>query len=490
MKDQFSEFESWLKRNSRKITCIIFFIAIIIGLVPNLIRFQNGSELPGNQAYAHGYFIEGDSKTLVKQSFYFNTPYDYLIYYVGKYLGHEYASMLLSIFFSLIVLFFFDTIMKEMAVNRIKRIISATLLVVSPIFVYLSAYSTPYSMLIALDLILFYIYLKDLKENNILLKITFLIVFFLLLFFNWLNIMIVLIVIYSHKFIYSRTRLNYLFYFLPLLMSIIALFFLKTPFYFTYETLLSSVYYQNLLTEFGSLIGFSVFILILFFIALFYQEDTKAHLISLYIMILLIIGTVFISQELNIYLNFIIVFYASSFIEKLIKRKYRVEFLKEMTILLIFCGLIFSLISFEVLTVKQFPDKNTIFCLKSIKSEKDGLVFANPINSFLIARYANKTTMTDSYSKSDEFNKNIFFDMNFTLYNSDLNEFRKMQNKYNISYIFIDDKSRAEIWENDNQGLLFLLRNSEIFKKVCAGKNNLEKLGIELFKIDEKGLNK
>ena len=55
-----------------------------------------------------------------------------------------------------------------------------------------------------------------------------------------------------------------------------------------------------------------------------------------------------------------------------------------------------------------------------------------------------------------------------TIFNSrNLKTTTQLLDKYNITYIWIDKKMKTgQVWEKENQGLLFLLKNSERFKSV------------------------
>ena len=67
-------------------------------------------------------------------------------------------------------------------------------------------------------------------------------------------------------------------------------------------------------------------------------------------------------------------------------------------------------------------------------------------------------------------------DSNNLFYNRSLKETKKLLNKYNISYIWIDNEMKEGlVWTKEKQGLLFSLRNKEIFKNIYS------KEGVEIW---------
>ena len=54
-----------------------------------------------------------------------------------------------------------------------------------------------------------------------------------------------------------------------------------------------------------------------------------------------------------------------------------------------------------------------------------------------------------------------------------LKEIEPLMKEYKISHILIDEKMLDEIWDRNDQGLLFILKNSDKFVKVYDGKNKI-----------------
>ena len=70
-------------------------------------------------------------------------------------------------------------------------------------------------------------------------------------------------------------------------------------------------------------------------------------------------------------------------------------------------------------------------------------------------------------------------DSNVLFYNRSLKETKRLLNKYNVSYIWIDSEMKQGlVWTKEKQGLLFLLRNKETFKNIY------NKKGVQIFRYN------
>jgi hypothetical protein len=62
--------------------------------------------------------------------------------------------------------------------------------------------------------------------------------------------------------------------------------------------------------------------------------------------------------------------------------------------------------------------------------------------------------------------------LNTLFYSRILVDTQKIFKKYDIKYIYIDDSMKnGKVWSREDQGLLFLLKNSEIFKNIYNSQN-------------------
>ncbi|MBR9691538.1 hypothetical protein GOV06_02025, partial [Candidatus Woesearchaeota archaeon] len=88
--------------------------------------------------------------------------------------------------------------------------------------------------------------------------------------------------------------------------------------------------------------------------------------------------------------------------------------------------------------------------------------------------FSNRQVLLDSEIYLIKSLNTKFNDSNTTFYSRNLKTTRSILDKYNIRYIWIDPKMKqGQVWTREEQGILFLFRNSETFKKLYS-KDDIE----------------
>jgi uncharacterized membrane protein len=191
--------------------------------------------------------------------------------------------------------------------------------------------------------------------------------------------------------------------------------------------------------------------------------------IIFYLSSLLLLISSYYVVHLRIYLNILFSFLVATAILMFIKRRWKLKLIKYLTILTIICGLLFSTISYLNRLSTQEPDKSIIASLEWLENKPTGVVFSHYEKGFWIEHLANKPVIMDAMfdyapNVGQRYNDSltIFFSRNLQITTEILD-------KYNVTYIWIDKKMKhGQVWEKENQGLLFLLKNSERFKSIYA----------------------
>ena len=217
-------------------------------------------------------------------------------------------------------------------------------------------------------------------------------------------------------------------------------------------------------SDFGGF-GFSVFSIILFFVGLSLLWKRKYKNFSIYLILLILIVLSFFS-DLGIYLlNFFVAIFASIGFLKLLRKKWEITLFKNLTILILILGLIFSGLSFINRMSSMEPSQDAIFCLEFLKinTNKNSVVFSHYSRGNWITAIANRKNVIDSnffYAPrlGDRFDdsKKIF----------DINEDFSLLDSYGVDYIYLDSSLKKEIWDDEEKGLLFALKYSKKFKKL------------------------
>src|SRR3989344_5735750 len=144
------------------------------------------------------------------------------------------------------------------------------------------------------------------------------------------------------------------------------------------------------------------------------------------------------------YLNLLLSILVSVSLIELFDRKWENVLIKNLTLLLLICGLLFSGVSYAKNISEDSPSNEFFIALEKIPD--DAIIFSSLDNKYWI-NYAGKEMAFD----------NELNDYNDILMLRDAEISRFLLDKYNINYILIDNKMRKKIWENQMDGLLWVL---------------------------------
>jgi len=466
----------------------ILLIAFVVLMAPHLIRFASGNTtLIGAQPYLHARIAEGmdwaniadtrfvDDLILGGRLIQYN-PYHYLLAVSGHLFTVTTASKMLPFVFGLLTITFFYFTLKSLGIKSLNRFILSVLLVLSPPFIYLFSVSTPSSMSISLTMLGLYLYLSDKKYA----LGASLFCFFIVSFFSFFNLLLIILVILVISLIMGTKREKMLFFVLSILVIYL---FKPVAFYNSFDY--QAVSLRDIVSDLGAQIGFGVFNLILAFIGLFYSWKSKEKLYPLYFAVaLLFAATFFIGREANAYSNFFLILFAGIGLLRIKELEWRFLQLRDITFMIIACGLLFSSISYTIRLSNAEPSEDVFKSLEFLEKNSDegALVFTHYSRGYWVETIARRPVLADSlFYTIPDFNKRQLYSQDLFRSNS-LDETRVVLGRYNISYIWID-KSMKEglVWHEEKEGLLFLLRNEETFKKVYSSNET------EIFKVQ--GLN-
>jgi len=149
------------------------------------------------------------------------------------------------------------------------------------------------------------------------------------------------------------------------------------------------------------------------------------------------------------------------------RKDWNIKKLKSITILLIACSLVFSTVLFinnEVGLMNQ--DKLTAARFLSTSSIND-VVLSVPENGFLIEYASGRNAFLDGNSYRYNDYNSLLDTKDSIFYSRNLAEVDAFMKKNHITHIFIDkDMLSGSVWNSPDEGLLFLLKNSDSFVKV------------------------
>ncbi len=455
------------KIKDNKLILYIILVAFAIIIVPHLLRYLSGNPaIMGEEAYLHGRIaeriVDGDytiDNLVVDGRTLYYSPYHFLLAVIATITSITVASIILPLALGIGSALMFYFLLKKFNMDSVEGFAALFVLIISPAFVYTFSISTNHSLSLFLILFSAWAYMK----KGTLQKIAFLsfTVASIINMFNGFILLLLLIMIIIKK----KKNQKHIF-FTIMILALIA-FFIQPP--------LTSIYQQttnNIMTEtisdLGAHIGFGVFMIILCAFGMIWSWCNKKEVYPLYIIpIFIFIAANFTGAETLIYAAPIISVFCAMGIRKIKDFEWELEPLKHLTILVIICGLLFSSISYIAELPNFNPNVDVIDALDTLKEKYDGgIAISHHSNGYYIENAGIKVLIDSHMNSIKNINEKIM-DTHTLFFTRDLEEAKEIFEKYDIKYIVIDERMKQGlVWEEDEQGLLFLFRNTETFKKL------------------------
>lgn len=363
--------------------------------------------------------------------------------FLGEYV--VFVSCLLG----LISLFLFQKIIELTKTLKKKYLFYANLLfIINPLFI--STFSTLNRFILIIPSVLFLIFLtlktnvskkkSNLRSYEPLLTTIFILLLSLISFEA--TLMAVILIIYLAK--EKSRKIGYF------IVACFALF-LATYFSTLHYDLLSET---KQFAELGSTLVPSLFLLILGLLS--FQKMKDAYL-KLGVAILVI--SYFFLAESRWFLSIIMVYFSAHTILYFNKRDWILNHLKKATLLLVYCSLLFVLLSSLVLQINSSPSKELELA-------------SNNLGNFVIAPESLRNSIK-YFSGSKVISKKSNSLVDQLYYAVRTTKAEELMNTMNAGAILLTKDLKQEVWTHDDQGLLLILEISDDFRKVYSG-NDVE----------------
>lgn len=223
--------------------------------------------------------------------------------------------------------------------------------------------------------------------------------------------------------------------------------------------------FKDTLSLLGAQLGFDIFLLLIFligFIVVWVRADNKRFL---HLGVLALFALSFFNTLARAFTSFIIAYYCAVAINFLYKRKWELGIIRTGTLLLVLCSLAFSAANQMNLLVSAQPDSSLAEALISFKDLEQGRTLADEPSGFLIEFYAGKEAWLDDNSFLFKDYKEKQRVANTLFESVRIKDAEPFLNQSGIRYILITPAMKEELWENNEKGLWFLVKNSESFVK-------------------------
>ena len=435
-------------------------IALILALVlltgPYLVRMLEGNPYTINSDTYYGLRLESMQATYHDPLQQRDLPLNILYFLHLPQANMFLISKIIALILGLASVALGYVILKNFNMNEKNIAAILLLLVASPIFIYTFIDFNTYAIIILLNLLIIFFLMKNKLYASTLL---FLILPFIDIYGAIISFLFIMLFIVSANKNLKSHRAFIIISILAIIISIIINSMLG------YNILgITPFEKSNIITDIGADIGFSFSSIILSIIGLLLLwEKGWKNLVIYSVIILFIILSVF-STFLRIYLNFLLAIYAGFAFIYLTRRKWSINIIKKITILLIICSILFTTLVYTTKIIKEPPNPDYADALAFLNQQSfaDEHVLSSADNGYLIEYFSQRAAFIDPKTYNFENARMQVFENISTSRNLDRTE--AMLKEYSIKYIFIDQDYMQYLEEK--QGLLFLINTSNKFKNI------------------------
>lgn len=437
----------------------IIFISLILFL--HTARYFKNQSIAGEEPYLHlriseeirnNGVIRSDNSLVSNPLYNFNLIELILAFLPTK----ELFMILIPGILGLATIILFHNLLKEFKVSDKLSFHTLAILILSPPFIYAFYSYTNLSFLVFFNVLFAYLYVRN---NKILAFASIIPTLFISLPSAFLTIGVIF---FLESITTSNKREALTYSAIILLTSIIIYFsiyypsFIPNRMFFTLKNVLTST-----ISDLGSNIGVSIFQAILAVIGVFLLDNNSKKLKYYLWLTALILLSMYYPLILLI-INFGVSYLAAYAIYEIYHKKWEIKVLRNITIILIIYGLIFSAFSFQTRIINDSPTKEEIRGLEFLKSLPEGTVLSHKSNGYFIEYFSKKQALIDGRAEFLKGTDIMQEEINQIFTSRNLKATKEMLSKNNVTYIFIDPEMKEGlVFEKRNQGLLFILDNSQ-----------------------------
>jgi hypothetical protein len=445
---------------------LVMLFSLFILLLPQLRLFSNLHHLDSKSYYhlrvaedlKESGFVTHDELSYNGRPYYFNLS-DYIL---SKTYLTEVFARILPIIFGILSVFLLYRILEHLNLKNDVKLLMIILLVSSPVFIFIFSTFNYLFMAVFLNLLIFYLILNKKLGFSI----------FLIILMPLFNLRIVPLTLLLLLVYYIRQK-----EIKKLIISCLFLLFSTATYYLLIiypkfifpDTFLLNQGITNIIYDFGSFYGAGIFVLLLALVGfIILWREKKENFFFTFILVALLITAIYM-PFMNIFLMFLISYLGAVAFFSIIKTRWEFNILKNATITLIVLGLLFSTTSFISGFVENEPINEQVESLVwlSKNSDERDIVFSHYKNGFLIEYFSERPVVMDEmFLYAPDFKERLN-DSNTIFHSRSLETTKSLLNKYDVKYIWVDEKMKSGlVWNKEEQGLLFLFKNKETFLNI------------------------
>lgn len=441
------------------VVIVLLLLTMFFLVTPFVARSLQGNDaLLGEESYFH----LGLAQNIAGQADYpFHesqpTLFDWLISLLVVFVHPLLVGKLVPVVLGLVSVVLFMHILSQEFVNRYERVSSSLLFIISPVFIILFTTLSPSSLLVTLFLASVATYRRFPVVSGLFLLS--------LIFINAKSFVIASLLLVAFGCSHKRWRPAAISGGVGLVVMILA----DALFGFmAAEQLVLRTSMHDLFVSLGAQFGYSFFILFLALVGVIGSWSNKREfLLSSFFVVVVFIFS-FSDVIARALLLPIFALLAGKGLLFLLQKKWELLSVRNATLFFIGLSLLFTLVMTVSDQVKSEPSLEKMEALLFLRSVPDNdLVLSSSENGVFLERVAKHPALLDSVRRSEQARWNDELSAQRVFYAQRLSIASSVLVEQDIGYVFIDEKMRnGGIWTYEEQGLLFLVENSNHFVKL------------------------
>jgi len=420
---------------------LLIVLALIFVALPHYLRLAHGNPtLAGIQPYYHAHLaMEGR----------FEQPYDFILAGTYKILG-EWAFRIVPALFAFLSSILLWLFLRTANVAENVQVWTLLSYVLSPMLIALSLLGTPHGFIICCILAGTILLFRESKWW--LAGVAFFVLAGLSGTLAIVSSLTFLLIVFLWKGTYQKQ-------FLTSMAVTIVFFAFRSP---------PSIEFPSSLLQFvsdlGGVYGLSIFALLLAFVGTVLVWSHKARYYGAFAVCCMFLVGCFFFPSLLVYANMLIAILDGVALSRLASRKWKLSFLRNASLLVLFCGLLFSSISHGVSLADMAPNSAFFEALKFPR----GIVLTHESYGFWVEYAGHKAIIDPLWRERGE--DDLFWDVSAMFSSTNLDDTRQLLDKHRVTHVLLSkEMSQGLVWEKEEQGLAFLVTNVETFKKIHDG---------------------
>ncbi len=446
----------------------ILLLAFFLPLAVIGIRLAVHPVLPGVESYypllTAEHIQEGaiGSLSALTTRLYFFHPYPYLLA-----ISPTFFSYILPVLFSVGSALLLVPLSERLGLSPPMKALTLLLFVLSPTYLHLALFSDAQAMLLFINVLAYFLLLQKRRIAHL----GALALYLLVIFFGPISVVLSLGIIIIHSLI-TRQQLRKGFISIILLAS--SLYYGRIVFLHGLPAFAPS----SLLSELAGFGGFSIFALLLVGLGLIFLWQQKKKFYPVPFGLFFGAAALQYSPTAYTYLLIPTAMLSAYALIRIYSLEWVFQILQKATLIIVSIGIILSTFTFISSTVHGEPHQEQIEAMRWLQKQDGRSVLSHSSRGYWIEAIAQKQAYAEpsayyppELQQRQEAAEELFRTRN-------LQKAKDLLADANIDYIFIDREMRQGlVWQEPDEGLLFLFRNTETFKSVYS----LD--GVEIWKV-------